>query len=295
MSVIWLFCEGKTDPPVLRAAFYALGISNITAEATGTSPAKVASWKREQGNAAASVSDRDYRPLAHCDATYLPGKKKFYWRRHSIENYLLEPVVVAKAFESLKQSMSEVKSPPSWVESLPSELDKVATDLQNAAKQISNQECGCIALQRLWSSLGDKFGHVQFSTPAIYKADDEQKEADCRQGLVDVAKQIAATAKSWSTAELLKTENVEEMYNEKLNEVSASAYLETNAFLYEFHGKRLKRSFLSLLNEQYGLALSGDLFQEELIKGFGIVLAEDAKAAVAKDIRDVVQVLQPVG
>ena len=77
MTVKWLYCEGKTDTPVLNAAFAALGVSNIVVESTGTSPANVAAWKREQGFVAASVADRDYRPIEECDATYKPSRKKF--------------------------------------------------------------------------------------------------------------------------------------------------------------------------------------------------------------------------
>jgi len=46
MKERWLYREGRSDAPVLKAVFGALGFDVIT-EWTGGNPAQIARWQRE--------------------------------------------------------------------------------------------------------------------------------------------------------------------------------------------------------------------------------------------------------
>ena len=291
MTVKWLYCEGKTDPPVLNTAFAALGVSNIVVESTGTSPAKVAAWKREQGVVAASVADRDYRPIEECNATYKPSGKKFYWRRHSIENYLLEPSVIARSFELFKASMAELEHCPDWVERLPSDVGDIETDMKAAAATIANQECGCIVHHQLWARLGDEIGHLQLALPEIFKSPDMQSDEECSRTLVESAEELRSAAEQWSKASNLSDANVRSMYETKCSQINSGDYQDGNRFLKEFHGKRLRRSFLLHLQATYGTNMSSASLQEELIKGLSSLLEDAPDSSVANDFRELSEIV----
>lgn len=78
-----------------------------------------------------TVKDRDFRPRSDADATWADPKcRNLVWRRHEMENYLLDPAVVHEWFESLRRK----SLPGIGVRGLPANFDEVVNLLRTFAE-----------------------------------------------------------------------------------------------------------------------------------------------------------------
>lgn len=78
---------------------------------------------------AITVEDRDYRSRKTADDTWAnQNAKGFIWRRHEIENYLLQPPVVLELFKDFRKAGS------AWANSLPDTETDVSGLLQTLAR-----------------------------------------------------------------------------------------------------------------------------------------------------------------
>lgn len=120
MAEVYLICEGPADGLDVRVLNLVIAEKFskavwINAAGGDTSLGSVATWFEEKSrrslkngtlgppvDRAYSVEDRDYCSAQEVEARWRPASKRFMWRRHEIENYLLDPRVVAGAFEDRK-------------------------------------------------------------------------------------------------------------------------------------------------------------------------------------------------
>lgn len=106
---------------------------------------------------AVAVADRNYRPRAEADATWNnAARRRFVWRRHEIENYLLEPRVVLELFDNFRAAV-----PPPWAAGLPASEAAVGLFLQTrAAPLVENHAAEVLRaeLVRALSPHGLRFG-----------------------------------------------------------------------------------------------------------------------------------------
>lgn len=285
MKERWLFCEGQTDAPVLKAVFAALGY-DVIAESTGGNPGKIARWRTENGVTAASISDRDYRPLEDCDASYKKGSMKFRWRRHSIENYLLEPEVVSKAVENIKRSLQAMPNPPICTEALPQgDLEAIRKELSEAAKQIIHKECGCFCVHGLWVDLKESLGRIQQRVPAMFTSAETATMDECVTELQAEAARLMSVIKVASSANELKDSEIVHRYADQLMKLQQTNYWQDMTFLHEFHGKRLFGEVLQQLNRTYGFRPSPALFYAELTNAIESIAIVSRDAKCLEDFR----------
>ena len=115
MAEIYLICEGKADSldiSVLDAIIaQRYGIDVQIYPACGDASLKsVAEHYRERGGAYAfTIQDRNYRPHKEAENSWKSGKPHLIWRRHEIENYLLEPSVISQALKNIKKTIVTTK------------------------------------------------------------------------------------------------------------------------------------------------------------------------------------------
>lgn len=99
------------------------------------------SWDR-----AYAIEDRDFRSLEEAERTWRPpNQKRWVWRRHEIENYLLDPRLVADTFRALKAA--HVRG----ADALPDDPDAVLSLLQELARPMLEDHAGWLTYWRLVS------------------------------------------------------------------------------------------------------------------------------------------------
>ena len=141
MNELWLVCEGEprsVDISLLKPVFVdVLSAETVVETACGSSPSTVARFlERSRGGKAAFVHDRDYHPRNKAEAAFTDGKPGFFWRRHSIENYLLPPPIILHAFQNLRDRVERQRPGhvPPWVAALPSSSEEVTEALRECAR-----------------------------------------------------------------------------------------------------------------------------------------------------------------
>ena len=90
-----------------------------------------------------TVEDRDYRTRRAADASWEPSSVHLIWRRHEIENYLLDPRVIAQAFQNLRSLMRR------WHPGLPSSASDVDSLMQQLARPMAENFVGWVTYWRL--------------------------------------------------------------------------------------------------------------------------------------------------
>lgn len=270
MAEVFLLCEGDSDAPLLTAVFnQVLAAEIIPKPAGGSSIAASATEylrRHQTGVTVAYVVDRDYQKRGIADASFADGKRKFIWRRHAIESYLLAPAVIVEAFRGLKASVAQNPGgAPSWAKELPLDEQVVADGLRACAEARAPEEAMRIAVQRLWEDLSDSAGQIQRRTPS-FSGNAMPDAASCRQALLNEAARLAAKAVETSAVSHLAPASVGTRYDGELARVSERGYLRELLFLEEFHGKDLLGSFHAWLKQQHRFKQSKDNFVNELVK-----------------------------
>src|SRR5260370_2496130 len=172
MAELWLVCEGEpgsVDVAVLQSVFGSVLAADIVVEpACGSNPGVVARFLEiRRGGRAAFLKDRDYRPRPEAETAMTDGQPGFFWRRHSIENYLLSPPIVFRAFQRIRERIEQQLRGhlPSWFAALPSAAEPIAAWLQACARRRAAEEACRLANHRLWAALPPSVGQVQRRNP----------------------------------------------------------------------------------------------------------------------------------
>jgi hypothetical protein len=153
---VHLVCEGgkdSLDARVLNATLsLALSVlATISGAGGGSSLGSVAAWIEEESRdllpngsfsrpqiVALYIEDRNFRPRPEAEAPWTRRDAKgLFWRRHEIENYLLEPAVVLAAFQSLRRDVAEP-----WTQALPNDVAAVTALLTAIAAPLLEDHAG---------------------------------------------------------------------------------------------------------------------------------------------------------
>ena len=146
MAELHLVCEGTSDGlderVLVRVLVQILGVQ-ITVQAGGGSSSlgSIRSYieGRSRGLGGAdsrphavvfSICDRDFEPIERVQAIWARNDRTLLLHRHEIENYLLEPRVVAGALRSFRETVRK----GTWARALPTTEAEVSDLLRRAAE-----------------------------------------------------------------------------------------------------------------------------------------------------------------
>lgn len=268
MGELWLVCEGEpasVDVAVLRPVFARVMPTGIIVEpACGSSPNVVARFLEiRRGGRAASLNDRDYRSRAEAQSALTDGRPGFFWQRHSIENYLLQPPIIVRAFQRLRDQFERQRPGrvPHWFAAVPFDPEQVAEALRECAPRRVAEEACRLANQRLWASLPDTVGNVQRRNPRVAGTVDPN---DWREALCQEVERVANVAAQTAASSQFRRENATRLFDSAYAEITATTYLAQMAFLIDFHGRDLLREIHGWMNAR-GISLPYGRLRDELI------------------------------
>ncbi len=268
---IYLVCEGKPDGLDVRvldliiAQKYDRMVQIEPAGGSG-SLGGVASWLEERSplNQAHSVQDRDFRPLVEIEQIWQrPNQKRWVWRRHEIENYLLDPRVVADVFRALKADGVR------GTDTLADDSDAIFGLLQKLAQPMFEDHVGWLTYWDLVSrkrNVGDTRllwpdPHLQSTSGSQYPGQAEWLHY-LRSECVRLKEACERVSKDVTFDEL----DIVKMYEDNLSKVAHSDFLTSGRFLRDMGGKELMSALCSYVNQTGVPGLSRSLLEEELLK-----------------------------
>jgi len=272
MAELWLVCEGEpasVDVAILKPVFATVLAAEIVVEpAGGKKQAKVVAQflKNQRGGTAAYVSDRDYSPGIDAEVAFGDGKPGFLWRRHSIENYLLSPQIILRAFRRLRERIEQQHPDrvPSWFADLPVAPEQFAQVLRECASKRAAEEACRIANHRLWATLPSSVGQVQKRNPSTPSTDDPSEPNRWRQALCQEVERVCSAAAQTAVCPQFRRENVTLLFDSTYAEVTANPYVTEMEFLIDFHGRDLLKELHRWLFSR-GVRLTFDQLRGELI------------------------------
>lgn len=290
MPEVWLVCEGESDVAVLSGVLTTVLAADILVRPGGgsSSAASVADYlARSHKVHVAYVMDRDYRRREICERAFTDGSRGFFWRRHAIESYLLEPAVIVHAVRSLKASLASLPGGgPAEIRSLPEDAATIAEGLRSCASSCAPREAGHIALHRLWEDLSETAGRVQKRTPPVLGGSAVPEAEACRRGLLDEAARLVERAGEASKSPHLTPVAVSARYDDQLARVAAASYLADLRFLEEFNGRALLGAFLAWLQREHRVSLRRRTLLRELEKAVPVVYGANRSLYGADDFLD---------
>jgi hypothetical protein len=265
------------DARVLNAIVaQALGAAvSISAVGGETSLGSVASWLEERSRspkkdgtlgppteAAFAVQDRNYRPQEEAEATWSdPGTTRLIWRRHEIENYLLEPRIVLAAFDSFRQTIRE-----DWVRVLPSNAEQVLHLLARLARPMIPGHTGGVLHWELRAAVGQA-GNTDVALPKpvpqtglTYAGRDQWVEAFCAE-----AERLARDCEAVAALPQLRPDSIRARYDDLLAGATDPSFILSGDFLLDMGGKELLSAVTQYVRALGATALSSEDFQEELV------------------------------
>lgn len=161
MAELFLICEGPTnglDVRVLNLVIAQKLGKEVSINAAGgdTSLGSVATWIEEKSrkplkngalsppiDRAYSIQDRNYSSPQEVESRWIPGGKRFMWRRHEIENYLLDARIVTRAFETLSPDID------TWPADFPRTTGEVSALLNTLAGTVLEHYIGWLTYWNL--------------------------------------------------------------------------------------------------------------------------------------------------
>jgi hypothetical protein len=215
------------------------------------------------------------------------GRPGFIWRRHAIENYLLEPRVIAEAFNRLRASLEGApRGAPAWAGALPGDPDTVAAALRECAAARAPQEAGRIAVHRLWEDLSATAGRIQRRVPDLLGARTHPDAPSCRLALVDEAQRLMTAAGEAAMSPLFAPTSIEARYDAALSEIREPEYLRKMQFLEDFNGKDLLWELCEWLRRHGQVRMKEARLTEELSNALPDVYRGNPSLHGADDFRD---------
>ena len=148
-SIPLLLCEGESDERFLDRIF---NTRELKAQPVGgaSNLRPTAAYLTLQNQPVFTIQDRDFRSLSEAEECYDPNyaDQHFMWRRHELENYLIEPRVVANCFKQL-QPHSKI--------TLPETEDSARHWIKNLARDLLEDQAGRQTAWELRRQLHDTF------------------------------------------------------------------------------------------------------------------------------------------
>ena len=246
MAELWLVCEGEpgsVDVALLKQVFAdVLAAEIVVAPACGSNPSPVAGFlEKNRGGKAAFVRDRDYRPRNLAEASLADGKSGFYWRRHSMENYLLAAPILLQAFQELRERFERQRPGhrPAWISDLPASSEAVTAALSECALGRAAEEACRLATYRLWDTLPPEARRVQKRTPTAPGTD----PSDWRDALCQEAERVCRAAAQTAECPSLEREAIIRLFDTTYTELTTESYVKSMEFLIDFHGRDLLKGF----------------------------------------------------
>ena len=254
-SVPLLLCEGDSDERLLDRIFNTRELKAQQVGGVGNlRPA--AAYLTRQNQPVFTIQDRDFRPLSEAEECYDPNyaDRHFMWRRHELENYLIEPRVVANCFKQL-QPYSKV--------TLPETENSARHWIKNLAQDLLEDQAGRQTAWELRRQLHDTFPTIS----SISQENAILSREEWQNRLITAMEEMRSQTQQFEGFVQTTDTNILQNYETNLQAFSEHSFLDMDGHLKDFGGHEM---VLKIYQEarinvrHYGL----QDFQTDLVNSF---------------------------
>ena len=254
-SVPLLLCEGESDERFLDRIF---NTRELKAHRVGgvRNLRPTAAYLTLQNQPVFTIQDRDFRSLSEAEECYSENYtgRHFMWRRHELENYLIEPRVVANCFKRL-QPHSKI--------TLPETDDSVRRWIKNLARDLLEDQAGRRTLWELRQQLHNTFP----TTSSRSQGDAILSREEWQNCLISDMRKIRSQARQFEEFVQTADTDIVQNYEANLQVFSEPNFLDRDGHLKDFGGHEMVQKIYqeARINvRHYGL----QDFQTDLVNSF---------------------------
>lgn len=218
-----------------------------------------------------TIQDRNFATSEKVEQSWSPDSLHFIWRRHEIENYLLDIRIIAKAFANLQKS-SMIK----WPEQLPIEAEQISELLQNLARPMIENFVGW---KCYWTLIAFKNNQVNtgFRRPeknSLIKKigvnyPDKQSWLNY---LHDECARLKSDCKKLMELREFDLPDIDQLFDRNLELVQSTEFWSSGKYIEELGGHELLKALLDFMN-QFGLPISKTDLEDELLYALNQIYA----------------------
>ena len=254
-SVPLLLCEGDSDERFLDRIF---NTRELKAQQVGGArnlrPA--AAYLTQQNQLVFTIQDRDFRPLSEAEECYSDNytERHFMWRRHELENYLIEPRVIGNCFKQL-QPHSKI--------TLPETDDSVRHWTKNLAQDLLEDQAG----RRTSWELRHQFHNTFPTASSRSQGNAIQNREEWQNRLISEMKEIRSQARQFEDFVQTREADILQNYEANLQFFNEPSFLDADGHLKDFGGHEMVQKIYqeAQINvKRYGL----QDFQTDLVNSF---------------------------
>lgn len=254
-SVPLLLCEGDSDERLLDRIF---NTRELKAQQVGGTRnlRPTAAYFTQQNQLVFTIQDRDFRPLSEAEECYSENYtgRHFMWHRHELENYLIEPRVVANCFKRL-QPHSKI--------TLPEAKDSARHWIRDLAQSLLEDQAGRRTSWELRHQLHDTFP----TTSSRSQGNAIQSREEWQNRLISEMNEIRSQAQRFEEFVQITDDDISQNYDANLQAFSAPNFLNTDGYLRDFGGHEMVQKIYQEVRinaRHYGL----NDFQNDLVNSF---------------------------
>ena len=272
-SVPLLLCEGDSDERLLDRIF---NTRELKAQQVGGTrnlrPA--AAYLTRQNKLVFTIQDRDFRPLSDAEQCYDPNyvDRHFVWRRHELENYLIEPRVVANCFKQL-QPHSKI--------TLPETEDSARHWIKNLARDLLEDQAGRQTTWELRCQLHDTFPTIS----SISQENAILSREEWQSRLITAMAEMRSQAQQFEGFVQTTNADILQDYEANLQAFSEHSFLDTDGHLKDFGG----REMVQKIHQEARISVSRyrlQDFQTDLVNSFVEAWNRDPSFLQPNDFED---------
>lgn len=266
---VHLVCEGAPDGldfRVLNLLIVQKLKRDVLIEPAGGdgSLGSVADYLRKRYKARAyTVEDRNFCPRDIADQTWnQPDQKRWIWRRHEIENYLLEPRLIVEAFRSLQASRVR------GADELPTDDRTVLAWLHQTARFMLESHAGWSTYWQLNLLKNKPDTDVRLLKPKDALPSDAplpQNKTEWLDYLLKECLRLKQACQHLVEEKAFEEAAIVERYDAVLAQISAPDFLDSGCFLFDLEGKKMLSAMLERVNRAGVSRLSYSDWVSELV------------------------------
>jgi hypothetical protein len=248
---IYVVCEGPTDKRVLEhllnlklglfVQVKVAGGEDIPGRSGRPRVGSVRAYLEREapGVIALAIQDRNFISLQQVDEGWQHEKgKTLVWHRHEIENYLLEPKVVARAFTRLRDADDEIVA--RRYRRLPTDEGAIAELLRDAARKLFEDHAAQLVAWELYTS-ADR-GNPSMFRPRSPRPTPPARvpgRAEWLRALQEEAERVRGASLQVANLQAMLPRQIEERYDAELSRLLEPDFLELSVHLSEMGGHEL--------------------------------------------------------
>lgn len=278
-SVPLLLCEGDSDERLLDRIF---NTRELKAQQVGGTRnlRPTAAYFTQQDQLVFTIQDRDFRPLSEAEECYSENYtgRHFMWRRHELENYLIEPRVVANCFKRL-QPHSKI--------TLPETEDSARHWIRDLAQALLEDQAGRRTAWELHHQLHDTFPTIS----SISQGNAILSREEWQNRLITTMEEMRSQTQQFEGFVQTTDADILQNYEANLQAFSEHSFLDTDGHLKDFGGREMVQKIYQEVQinvSRYGL----QNFQTDLVNSFVEEWNRDSSFLQPNDFDDLSAAIQ---